>query len=144
METVNKDKALLEWAMTNPYLTDTLMFEWLAENGGSCALSQIPGEAEVVPMIDGSAVKQYDFMFQVMFPLSETTDDTNTDNMFTQRQWQDWIEEQEQVGNYPDFGSRCYGYELRNLASDPQLAQTYENGMAKYQFAARLIYMEVK
>jgi hypothetical protein len=144
MGTVNKDKAVHEWVMDCPYLTDTPLFSWLGDIGGSCAIIQLPGEAEVTPFIGGDAVKYYDFALQVTFPLSEATDDVNTDNMFTQRQWQDWIGEQEALGNYPDFGAGCYGYELQNLSSDPELAQVYENGTAMYQFFARLIYTEEK
>lgn len=144
METVNKDKAVMEWVLKCPMLTDTPLFNWLDEHDGSVAIMPIQGEAEPVPLIDGGSIRYYDFAFQVMFPVSETTDDVNTDAMFTQRQWQDWIEEQEQAGNYPDFGGKCSGYELQNMSSDPQIAQQYENGMAVYQFFARLIYLEVK
>jgi hypothetical protein len=142
MDTVNKDKAMHEWVMECPQLTDTPLFSWLNDVGGSCAVMQLPGEAQIVPLIDGGAVRHYDFALQVAFPLSDTTDDVNTDSMFTQRQWQDWIDEQETLGNYPDFGPKCFGYELENLSSDPELAQVHENGMATYQFFARIIYTE--
>lgn len=144
MKRVNIDKKLLEWAQECDALTDTPLLNWLGANDGECAIVPIPADAE--PGFISGDVKEvtYDFMFQVMFQLSETTDDVNTDNMFTLRGWQDWIEEQEEAGNYPDFGDGYSCYELQNLSNMPQLAEVYESGMAKFQFPVRLKYLEEK
>lgn len=139
---INKEERLMEWASQNPYLTDVLKMNWLAEHNGSCSVSPVSGEVFVEKYIDGSCLKHYDFIFSVMLPVSDTTDGVNVSNMFELRQWQDWIDEMEQSGNYPDFGDACGNYELQNLADSPQLAQIYGNGAAKYQFPARLIYTE--
>jgi len=142
INSVNKEAKLIEWAQQNPYLKDKLKMNWLAEHNGSCSVAPISGESDVEKYMDGSSVKHYDFMFQVMLPISDTTDGVNINNMFELRQWQGWIDEMEEAGNYPDFGELCYNYELKNLAGAPMLAQAYENGMAKYQFPARLVYTE--
>lgn len=145
MPTVNKDEILLQWAAQNPYLTDALLMNFLSENNGSCDIVPIPGEEVAKRYIDGTAIKRYDFMFRVMFDLSQNADTVNTDNMFTLRQWQEWIEEQERGGNYPDFGGKCSAYRLENLSNMPQLAQVYNAGnKAKFQFPARLTYTEKK
>ena len=141
-DNINKEERLIKWAGKNPYLTDVLKINWLAEHNGSCSVTPVPGENFVEKYIDGSSVKYYDFMFQVMFCLSDTTDGVNVENMFALRQWQNWIDEMEKIGDYPDFGESCGDYELQNLANAPQIAQVYENGMAKYQFPARLVYTE--
>jgi hypothetical protein len=115
---------------------------WLSEHCGSCAIVPVSGEIAVEPYVDGSNLKRYDFILQVMFSISDSDDNLNVENMFTLRQWQSWIDEAEREGNYPDFGINCGNYELQNLANMPQVAQVYDNGMAKYQFPARLIYTE--
>lgn len=144
MERVNIDKKLLEWAQQCDALTDTPLLSWLAEHDGACAIAPVPAEMEE-GFIDKSIQEiTYDFMFQVMFQLSETTDDVNVENMFALRGWQDWVDQQEESGNYPDFGEGYSCYELKNLSSMPQLAEIYESGMAKYQFPVRLIYLEEK
>lgn len=143
MNRVNIDKKLLEWAAQCDALTGTPLFNWLGENDGQCAIVPIPSDTRP-SFISGDREITYDFMFQVMFQLSETTDDVNTDNMFTLRGWQDWIDEQEEAGIYPDFGEKCSCYELQNLSNMPQLAEVYESGMAKFQFPVRLIYLEEK
>ena len=139
---INKEARLIEWAGQNPYLKDALKLNWLSEHNGSCSVAPVPGESSAEKYIDGSNLKHYDFMFLVMLPISDTTDGVNISNMFELRLWQNWIEEMQSSGNYPDFGERCYDYELQNLADSPHLAQIYDNGTAKYQFPARLIYTE--
>ena len=139
---ISKEGRLVEWAGKNPYLTDALKMNWLAEHNGSCSVAPVPGEVSVEKYLDGSSVKHYDFMFCVTLPVSDTTDGVNIGNMFALRQWQDWIDCMEKAGDYPDFGDFCGNYELQNLANSPQLAQVYDNGTAKYQFPARLIYTE--
>ena len=142
-ENINKEERLLEWAGQNPYLTDDLKMNWLSEHSGSCAIVPVSGEIAVETFMDGSKIKQYDFILQVMFSISDSDDNLNVENMFTLRQWQNWLEEMEIMGNYPDFGDNCGNYELRNLSNMPQIAQVYENGTAKYQFPARLVYTEM-
>ena len=139
---INKEERLIEWAMQNPYLTDIPRLNWLAEHNGSCCVTTVSGDVSVRKYMDGSSVKHYDFMFLAMLPISDTTDGVNIANMFELRCWQNWIDEMEKKGNYPDFGGNCGDYELQNLASSPHLAQVYTNGMAKYQFPARLVYTE--
>lgn len=138
------DKILLEWAQTNPYLTDTLLFNWLRGELGSCAIIPIPGETVIKTFIDGSAMKEYSFAWVIMLKISEFTDDTNINNMLDLRRWQDWIDEQEEIGNYPDFGEKYSCYELRNNTNMPNLAMEFDNGMAKYMFPATINYLEAK
>jgi hypothetical protein len=138
----DKEKALHEWAQGNPFLTDYLMFDFLREHQGSCAIAPISGESALKRYINGDAMKVYRFALQVSFALSDSTDDTNTQNMFTLRQWQHWLEEQERLRQYPNFGESCGDYQIRNLSNTPQMAMRYENGMAKYQFFAEIKYLE--
>ncbi len=140
--TVNKDQAVHDWLSSNPERTDTF-FNFLEEHANSYAIVPIAGESVIKRYINGSALREYVFALQTMQSLSQTTDDVNTQTMYIMRQWQDWIEEQETAGNYPDFGEKCSGYRLENLSNMPQLAMTYtDEQMAKYQFMARLIYEE--
>ena len=139
---INKEERLLEWAGQNPYLTDNLKMTWLSEHSGSCSIVPVSGEAVVETYVDGSALKRYDFIFQMMFSLSDTDDDVNVENMFTLRQWQNWIDCMEFDGIYPDFGYNCGNYKLQNLSNMPQIAQVFDNCTAKYQFPARLVYTE--
>ena len=142
MAAVDKESALFAWAGANPFLTDTLLFDYLQAKNGSCSLSPLNSGKTIKTYVDGTAIKEYRFAIQVMLQLSSAEDDLNTQNMFTLRKWQDWIEEQEAQGNYPDFGEKCSGYKLENINEGPALVMKYENDLAKYNFHAKLTYME--
>ena len=140
----NKDQAMLDWISSNPQGIP-VMFNFLSGDPDSYAFVPSAAEAVVKRYINGSARKRYDFAFQLMRPMSQTTDNVNLESMYIMRQWQEWIDEQERTGNYPDFGPACSDYRLENLSNGPQLAMSYtEDQMAKYQFMATLYYLEEK
>lgn len=141
---IDKDRAMQEWIQYIPFSQHVFLFDWLAEHQGACAIVAVADTPAIEVYADGSALKAYNFALQISLRLSETTDSTNTDNMLAMRQWQEWLDEQETAGNYPEFGDNCSCYEIENRANMPQITHIDENRMAKYQFPARIIYLEVK
>lgn len=122
-----------------------MFFNFLPGEPGSYAIVPLSAESVVKKYVDGSAQKRYDFAFQLMAPLSQTTDTVNADTLSDLRGWQAWIDEQEAAKNYPDFGEKCSNYRLENLTNTPQLAVAYtQDKMAKYQFMATIFYLEVR
>jgi len=140
MSKVNKDKILLEWCKTNPYLTNATLFNFLGENKGQSAIVPI-AETVDIEYVDRTKQINYDFMWQASFDISSGTDDFNTDVLFDMRQWIDWIEEKNEAGELPDFGDDYTVLEIQNLSEIPNLAMTYDNSTVKYQFPARLVYL---
>jgi len=139
---INKEEIVQEWAADNPYLTDELYLDYLGERNGNCSISPVASDNVIATYIDGSKLKEYKFALQVMLPVSTVSDVVNADNMFTMRKWQAWIEDQEKLKNYPDFGELTSDYELSNLNNMPAMVMRLDNGLAKYQFFARLRYVE--
>ena len=138
---VNKEEILLDWVRESPLMTDIVLLNWLNDRDGTGAIVPV-SEAVAADYCDGTKLVHYDFMLQFMYSVSDTTDTTNTDRMFDMRKWQDWIEQQDENGNLPDFGDGYDMQEVRNLSGMPDLAQVYENGAGKYQFPARLVYLQ--
>ncbi len=139
---MNIDKALQEWIMQNESLTDNPLFYWLNAHNGAVAVIPIPTESGAEFIGDYKEVT-YDFMMQASFDVSTTTDDLNTENMMTLREWQDWIDEQERNENYPDFGEKYSCYELQNLSDMPTMAGVdNDSGIAIFQFPARLTFLK--
>ena len=141
---VDKEKALWEWAKENPFLTDRLLFDYLDLKQGSCSISPVSADERVKQFIDGSQLRQYTFALQIILPVSDTSDLINLENMYTMRTWQEWINQQQREQNYPDFGPNVIEYELFNMNNMPQMALRYENGIAKYQFFANILYLELE
>jgi len=145
MPTINKDDILYDWLVAGFAAAYPTTFEFLLMVEGQAAVAPISDIRAVRPYVNGDAIKQYDFMLQLAFRVSDDVDSNkNTDNMFAARKWQAWIDEQQQLGNYPDFGEKCSQYKLENLSNMPTMAGRQEDGMAKYQFPARLTYLEVR
>lgn len=140
----SKHQAIFDWVASCPLLTDTLLFDFLEENHGSCGLSPtatdkyLPGKQYV----DGTGIKEYVFELQAMFTVSDSTDSTNIDNMNLMDTWRDWVEAQQAAGNFPDFGPECSGYRVRCPDNMPTQAMRYENNFAKYQFPAVVQYYD--
>lgn len=139
---VDKELALQEWAKGNPFLTDYLMFDYLGGHNGNCSISPIFQDAVLKTYVNGVKIREYTFALQVTLPISDTTDDVNTQNMFTLRKWQAWVEQMEWLRDYPDFGDKCVVLKIENLNNMPQMAMMYDNGLAKYQFFAKITYRE--
>lgn len=139
---VNKEDAILEWIRALPYEGGVFLLDWLDSKAGDCAIVPVSDMPHIDEYADGSREMQYDFMLQITLRLSDATDNTNAENMFTIRRWQAWLEDQETVGNYPAFGEKCSNYEIIVLSNMPQLTQIQENQMAIYQFPARITYLE--
>jgi hypothetical protein len=139
---VDTEKALMKWLEGMPFLTDRLYFDFLGGHHGSCAVSPLSENAVVKRYINGDKIRQYTFALQVMLQVSDATDDVNTENMFALRKWQEWIEEQEAQKNYPNFGEKCSDYRVEYLDDMSNGEARYENGLAKLQFFAKIIYFE--
>ena len=116
---------------------------WIESKGGSCDIVPISAPRAVKTYINRDRYMKYDFMVRATFPVSrDNSDNINVDNMKTLREWQEWIDQQNQDGTYPDFGPDCHGYRLENAANMPQLAQLINGNMARYQFPAVIYYYE--
>lgn len=137
-----KEEKVLEWIKSSPNKTTKMLLHFLDGIKGAAAIHLID-ETAVIDFMDGSRMINYDFMFQIISPLSQENDDTNITVMIDMRKWQEWIYEQDELENYPDFGGKYSFQEVLPLSA-PMLAQRYPNGLAKYQFPARLIYLEQK
>lgn len=141
---ISKEERLLEWLSDCDVLTDVPLFGWLNEHDGCCAIVPIPNDRSVAYIDSDFRPVTFDFMLEITLTGSGDNDCVNTDNMLRVTEWQDWIDEQEMKGNYPDFGENCCCYELSNLSETPQIAQITETGQTIYQFPARLQYLEVR
>lgn len=89
--------------------------------------------------------KEYGFTILITKAYSTSADDLNLEAMNFAQRFMDWIEEQNRLKNYPDFGSDCEILKIENLQNMPNLAGVnQEEGLARYMLQCRVIYMEKK
>lgn len=92
--------------------------------------------------LDGQKDISFTFALVASLPLSEYKDDTNADAMEMFEQFKAWIEEQELIGNYPQFEG-CNVYEIvpaQNFADF--VGVNDDTKYAEYRFAVTVNFIE--
>ena len=89
------------------------------------------------------AEKEYGFTIIITKPYSIDEDDLNLEAMNFAQAFMDWLNEQDQKRNYPEFPDNCRVKKMENLQNMPNLAGVnMEAGLARYMIQCRLIYFE--
>ena len=121
-----------------------LFFNFSTSKNGDTVIAPIASDYTVQEYIDKSALKWYDFSIIQFWPLStEPNDSTNADIMFDVEEVMQWISDQEDAENYPNFGDKCEVQEISVLQDIPTVAGQDQSG-AKYMFSCRVEYLERK
>ena len=82
------------------------------------------------------------FIFIAYEQIDTGTSDVNITNMEIMDSFNEWLEEQIEDKNYPDFGDNCDEYEIQPLQNMANLATVTEDGLAKYMLGCRINYRE--
>lgn len=151
---VDKNQAIIDYLMNCPTLAKNDMFFNFAheEDDNKQIVTQATDKVLERPFIDGSVLKQYTFtlidyrsvVYQALVNIQGYSNE-NVDEMFDVQSIIDWIEEQEDNRNYPDFGNECVVDEIHALTESPNLngvdRETTPN-LAKYSVAIRVNYID--
>lgn len=137
----NKHEVLKAWVET--YLDGVgLSFENIDITPGARSVVPDIGEYTTKTDVIGRKYKQYTFGFIAIEVLD--TQDTTTNNakqMFDVEQFNTWLEEQQKLRNFPNFGDNTTEYEIVPLYNMPSM-NVGDNNMAKYILMARIEYVE--
>jgi hypothetical protein len=140
---VNKHLAIKTWV--EQFLDGNKMyFDNIEAYQGARSLVPDYGDFIIRTDITGRKTKWYSFGFIAIEPLDRNDSDINN---ATTRQlvddFNDWLVEQQELKNFPDFGENVIKYKIEPLYNTANLAQAFEdNGMAKYVLMARIEYVE--
>ncbi len=95
--------------------------------------------------VTGDCEKEYGFSIIIVKPYSSDQDDLNLEAMNFAQAFMDWLDEQNEGKNYPDFGENCTVEKIENLQNMPNLSGVNcEEGLARYMIQAKIIYKERK
>ena len=98
---------------------------------------------KVVKKYIRAADKEYGFSILATWPFSTVSDELNMQAMVFVQSFMDWIEEQNEKKNFPDFGRECQVKKVENLQNMPSLAAVdWENMRAQYVIRCRVLYFE--
>lgn len=133
-----------EWLAT----TYQPLNEWLYFNAtpmivGTVAMNSVSGDRVYKRFVDGSVQRRVIFAIDMVLSYDDAgTSDVNMNAINEVNKFSEWIEEQLSLQNVPDFGNNKTIESIEVLTNVPSLLVDNTNGLAKYQFQARIEYKD--
>lgn len=149
---VDKNKAMIEFLMNCPVIQDNPLFFNFAdeEDGNNHFISE--NDTKKHTYIDGSVLKYYTFSIASYSSVTHNAlmennnfSDKNIENMAKVQAILDWIDEQAENLNFPDFGPDCVVEDMVTLTTDPDIdgIDTSVNPpIARYSVGVKLSYLD--
>jgi len=154
---MDKNKAMIEFLLKCPTIQENPLFFNFAdeEDGNNHFITE--SDSKKRTYIDGSELKQYTFTIASYSYISHNavvTDETslvllsdeNMENMTEVREKiLDWINEQADEQEYPDFGEKCLIDSMETLSANPDIdgIDTSVNPpIARYSVGVRVTYLD--
>ena len=141
MET-NLFKIINDWLKQYEPVGSWLYFNSTPVELGATSMNTLPS-SQTKEYIDGSKDVTLSFTVNMVREYdSGGTSDINTEALDESCQFANWIKEQNDSLNYPEFGDKMYVKEIKVLSTVPSLAVNQTAQLAQYSFNARLVYRD--
>lgn len=142
MKMEGKTQAAFEWAKGWEKLDGFLKLNALINQDGDATFSTAYNDREVIGYNDGTAKREYTFQLRVIAPWSDGYDSTNVEAERMATEWYDWVAEQFEKGNLPQWeGANIIGIDPINNA--PALNAVFQDdSTAEYVIQALITYIE--
>lgn len=151
----DKNQAVIDFLMGCPQIVNNkLFFNFINGKDNDKQFVTVANDKSVNrPYIDGSVLKRYTFTiidyrsvaYQALVTTAGYTNE-NVAEMLDVQAIMDWIEEQADNRNYPDFGDKCIIDEMRTLSDTPRLNGVDTNvnpALAKYSMSIQIDYLDI-
>lgn len=151
---VDKNQAVINFLLTCPKInSNPLFFNFLnAKDNNKQIITQANDTAIDKVYVDGSILKRYTFTIidfrSVTFepiPKQEQYTSENVEEMFDVQGILDWVTEQADALNYPDFGEDCEIDSMRTTSTNPNLNgvdTSVTPALAKYSISIQIDYLD--
>lgn len=153
--TIDKNQAVIDWLTQCPAIsTNPLFFNFINAKDDNKQIITLSNDKSIQrPYIDGSVLKRYTFSL-IDFKTSTTNAivkmagyvNENVDEMLQVQDIIDWINEQADNANYPDFGENCIIENLETLTDNPNLNgidTSVTPALARYSVTIRITYLDI-
>jgi len=154
MANVDKNQAVIDFLINCPAIqSNPLYFNFLnAKDGNKQLVTSGNDKSMSQPYIDGSVMKRYTFTiidyksiaYQAIVKQPGYVNE-NVDEMLDVQAVMDWIEDQADARNFPDFGSTCVIDDMRTLTDNPNLNgvdTSVTPALAKYSMSIQIDYLD--
>ena len=152
---IDKNQAIIDFLITCPsILNSPLYFNFVNAKNDNKQLVTVANDVySQTPFIDGSVSKTYtftiiDFKSMSYNPIVKQSGyiDENVDEMNQVQALINWVTEQNDLKNYPNFGDDCIIDDMVALSDNPSLNSvdtTLTPALAKYSITIRIDYLDI-
>lgn len=154
MGSVNKEQAVIDFLLQcDKIRNNPLYFNFINAKDNNKQLITLANDTALQKAyVDGSVMKRYTFTlvdfksvtYNAIVAVPGMTNE-NVDDFLQVQDVIDWITEQADLKNFPDFGEKCVIEEMRALTDNPNLNgidTTAKPALAKYSFSIQLDYID--
>ena len=152
---MDKTQAMIEYLIQCPSIVSSpLYFNFINATSDDKQLVAVANDKIVYrPYVDGSVQKRFDFTiidyrsvaYQELAKLHIDTNE-NVEEFFDVQEVIDWIEQQNDLRNFPDFGESCIVDSIRTMTDNPNLNgvdTSAKPALAKYSIAIQVDYLDI-
>lgn len=151
---VDKNQAMINYLNTCTAIQNNpLYFNFInAKNDNKQIITLTNEKAIAKTYVDGSVLKMYslvivDFKSIAYKPVVKQTgySDENVEDMLSVQQIIDWIDEQNEAHNYPDFGTDCVVENISATSDNPMLDgidTSISPALAQYSITIEVTYLD--
>lgn len=151
---MDKNQAIINYLITCPQIQNSpLYFNFVHGKEDDKQIITTANEKSINrPYVDGSVLKQFTFTiidFKSVAYRAIVKDgvrvDENVEDLLDVQAIIDWIEEQNEARNFPDFGEDCIIDEITTTASNPNLNGIDSNvspALAKYSISIQVRFLD--
>lgn len=151
---IDKNQAIIDFLITCPSIKNSpLYFNFINASNNNKQLITVANDVNrQTPFIDGSVEKTYTFTIIDFKSMSynpvvkqEGYQDENVEDFSKVQELIDWINTQDELHNYPDFGEECIIDSMSALTENPNLNSidtTVTPALARYSITIEIEYLD--
>lgn len=151
---VDKNQAVIDYLITCPQILNSpLYFNFInAKNDTNQFLTSARDSYTNIKYVDGSVLKVYTFTIitfksaaDIAVPKLVGYENENISDMATIQSLIDWIQEQEELKNYPNFGEQCEIDEILTTSDSPNfdgIDEQVSPPLAVYSVSIQIKYID--
>lgn len=151
---IDKNQAVIDFLLNCPQIRDNpVYFNFINAKDNNIQIITLANDRAIHrPYIDGSVLKRFTFTIIDFKSIAynavvkqEGYADENVSEMLDVQGIIDWVDEQADNKNYPDFGEGCTVESMTALTDNPNLNgvdSTIQPALAKYSISIRIEYVD--
>lgn len=139
---INRYQAITNWLTEYVPYYSWIYFNVSSSTPDELSVSSVQNERVLEEYIDGTRTVEFPFAITLAKEYDTGTSDINLDAIQEFENISAWIEEQNEIENYPDFGDNITIEKIEVLETVPSVSVDNETGVAKYMAQYLVTYME--